>query len=71
MYFICCCIRRRITIPYTKRRLELLKWASMMELGGPPQDFDFFNMPKKINFSFYNASMECKLLVKDYLERKT
>ena len=32
-------------------------------LGAPTQYFESFKHAQKINFSVYNASMECKLLV--------
>ena len=40
-------------------------------LGGPPQYFEFFQHAQKINFTVYNASMECKLIVKTILWKKT
>ena len=38
-------------------------------VGVPPQDFEFLKLSGKMNFSVYNALMECKLLLKNYLEK--
>ena len=39
-------------------------------LWSPPQDFLLFKHTQKINFYAYHSSMECKLLVKNYLDKK-
>ena len=47
------------------------KWVPVLCLvGGPPQDFGFFKHAQKINVIVFNVSMECKLLVKNHLEKK-
>ena len=51
--------------------LTPLFFSLVSKVGGPTQYFEFFLHARKINFSVYNASMECKLLVKNYLKNKT
>ena len=39
-------------------------------VGGLPQDFNYLKPAQKIKISVYKETMECKLLVKNYLEKK-